>query len=75
MPVTARYVGGPLDGQIATRAGTTWSPYRDDHGSWIASIEGMKEVSRRGGPRRYYRFQTHPDRYVHMTLPRTAGSE
>jgi hypothetical protein len=75
MPVTAYYVGGPLDGQSATRAGTTWSLFRDNFGAWLRTSEGNAELSRRGGPRRYYRYQPCPDRYVHLTLPLNTGSE
>lgn len=38
--IVATYIGGPLDGQTATRRGTRWSAYRDDSGQPIAASRG-----------------------------------
>ena len=69
---TARYVGGPLDGQTVEKARGRWSIYRDDDGQQISTARGDKEFY--AGPRlgrpvtRYY---THQERLI----PGTAESE
>ena len=56
---TALYLGGPLDGQTATRAGTCWPSYRDDNGKAIPAARGDKVFCgpvNRERPSHFYAF-------------------
>jgi hypothetical protein len=57
--MTTKYIGGPLDGQEATRTGTQWSIYRDDEGNPIPTPKGDREHLKPGRlPQRFYARQT-----------------
>lgn len=70
---TARYIGGPLDGQEATHTGGRWPAYRDDNGHHLPVGQGDREFCTFAGRplRRHYAHQTDRDGqhvYVHATV-------
>lgn len=68
---TARFIGGPLDGQTATRTGSRWSSYRGEDGQPIPTAKGDREFYSYGvggirPPRRYYRYAPDDGGHVYV---------
>lgn len=69
---TARYFGGPLDGQTVERktAAGTWAIYRDDDGTKITVAVGDREWIRAEPATRYYARQLEWVQEGHRNVPR-----